>query len=305
MTHIDAFLAQLDLDLQQVHARLHQSLQKLDGPLGELVRAQVQHIQPFARAATVLTTVYSTGYLTAAQTDTHAQNRRKHALALAAALEMLYLALSIHKRLIQAAPAQFNPDANTDSPQSDTRRNPGISPPETSPSNRVDKTFLGSTILAGDYCFSRASQLAAETENPRVIAHFAQTLQSVSEDLLRQEFQSSAAALPPANTEVRILIVSAAESALTLQQAHTQAHTQAYTDDTPTPDGAPNSAPEEPPQKALTDQTLQRASDFAEFILNPDNHPARDNNTNKGKPDHSQSTAPYWAALRAWWPGSP
>lgn len=46
----------------------------------------------------------------------------------------------------------------------------------------------GSTVLAGDYIFARAAAFAAETENPRVISLFAQTLMTICDGELRQIF---------------------------------------------------------------------------------------------------------------------
>ena len=43
-----------------------------------------------------------------------------------------------------------------------------------------------STIMAGDYFFARAAAFAAETENPRVIRHFAETLTVIVDGELRQ-----------------------------------------------------------------------------------------------------------------------
>ena len=45
----------------------------------------------------------------------------------------------------------------------------------------MDKSVMGSTILAGDYCFSHSAVLATGTESPQVVAIFAQALKTVSE----------------------------------------------------------------------------------------------------------------------------
>ncbi len=44
----------------------------------------------------------------------------------------------------------------------------------------------GSTVMAGDFFFARAAGLAAETENPRVIRLFAETLNTIVDGELRQ-----------------------------------------------------------------------------------------------------------------------
>lgn len=163
----------LETHLHSVEARLHERLENLDGPLGDLVRPQLGQIRPLLRAAMVLTTAYALHTHTSQELDPLPPDTREPVAqerieALAAAVEMLYIALRLHERLLRAEPATQVHDR---------------------PVSTIDKTFLGSTILAGDYCFSRASQLAAETEHPQVVAHFAQTLQALSEGLLRQEFK--------------------------------------------------------------------------------------------------------------------
>jgi octaprenyl-diphosphate synthase len=52
-------------------------------------------------------------------------------------------------------------------------------------------TLLGSTILAGDYCFSRAAALAVRTGEAAVVEIFADALKRVSEGHLRQRFDSA------------------------------------------------------------------------------------------------------------------
>ncbi|HEY64066.1 MAG TPA: polyprenyl synthetase family protein [Caldilineae bacterium] len=48
----------------------------------------------------------------------------------------------------------------------------------------------GATVLAGDYLFAQAADLAAETENPRVIRIFSRTLMTICDGELRQLFSS-------------------------------------------------------------------------------------------------------------------
>lgn len=73
--------------------------------------------------------------------------------ALAAAIEMLHLAVNVHAAIPRGKLEQ-------------------------SSSNRY---MLGVSILVGDYCFSQASMLAARTENPAVVAAFANSLAQLSE----------------------------------------------------------------------------------------------------------------------------
>ena len=77
--------------------------------------------------------------------------------ALAAALELLQIGLSIHRLLL-------------------TKGQPGA----------IDSFLLGGTILAGDYCFSRAAVLASLTNHPRVVGIFAELLKEVSQANLRR-----------------------------------------------------------------------------------------------------------------------
>jgi geranylgeranyl pyrophosphate synthase len=126
----------------------------LTSPLGDLVRAQIKRAYPPIRAAVVLAV---------AGVAEDEESRRKRIL-LASALEMLHVALNVHRLLINAAMNEHNSNAP------------------------LDRSFVGSTILAGDYCFSRAAQMAAQTDHPRVVSIFALALQNVSERLLREQF---------------------------------------------------------------------------------------------------------------------
>ena len=54
--------------------------------------------------------------------------------------------------------------------------------------------LLGGTILAGDFCFSQAANLAIKTENPVVVDLFSQALKVTSEGNLRHLFDDH---LPP------------------------------------------------------------------------------------------------------------
>lgn len=87
--------------------------------------------------------------------------QRERRISLASALELLRMALEIHKLLVAHAGSQDD----------------------------LDKSLVGGTVLAGDYCFSRAAALAARTDNPQVVAIFSKLLQEVSEGNLRQLFQ--------------------------------------------------------------------------------------------------------------------
>ncbi|MBC8448481.1 MAG: polyprenyl synthetase family protein [Chloroflexi bacterium] len=85
-------------------------------------------------------------------------------VAAAAALEMLHTATLVHDDLIDGALLRRgNATLNASWNQ-------------------------GSTVLAGDYIFAQAAAFAAETENPRVISLFAQTLMAICDGELRQIF---------------------------------------------------------------------------------------------------------------------
>jgi octaprenyl-diphosphate synthase len=75
-------------------------------------------------------------------------------------METLRLALAVHTELLHA----------------DTPANP-------------DRSLLGSTVLAGDFCFSRSAGLAAKTGSPLIVDLFAHALQRVSEGSLRRLFR--------------------------------------------------------------------------------------------------------------------
>jgi geranylgeranyl pyrophosphate synthase len=94
--------------------------------------------------------------LAAAYPETDTDQQRQQRVCLAAAIELLAIALGVHKLLLNAAD--------------------------------LDRSLVGGTVLAGDYCFSRAAALAARTENPAVVAIFSELLQQLSEGHLRVIF---------------------------------------------------------------------------------------------------------------------
>lgn len=112
----------------------------------EIGRRQTLHLAPVVLAAAL-----------PAEDDIARRQRR---VQLAAALELLTVALDIHKLLILGTMGQ----------------------------DSVDRALAGGTVLAGDYCFSRAASLAARTENPAVVAIFSDLLQQLSEGNLRRIF---------------------------------------------------------------------------------------------------------------------
>jgi len=157
-------------DLAQVRTRLQSSIQSgyplVDGLLSE-------HLQgSYPRAIIVL------GTSRLGSTD------RQSRVALAASIEMLHLAVSVHDVIPRG---------------------------EMVIDERM-RAMLGASILVGDYCFSQASMLAAETGNPAVVGAFSNALSRVSEQrvvtLLEKPHQ-------PHNDDA-ILYTSAAEAAALL-----------------------------------------------------------------------------------------
>lgn len=146
--------SQFGTELAAVEQKLAAALADLNPPFSRLVHRQLQHLHPLLRAGVVLATA-------APAPDDAAQAARR--IYLAAAVEMLYLALRIHTRLLN-----------------------------TPPGSDPDRSLLGSTILAGDYCFSRAASLAVRTENAVVVDIFARALKRASEGHLRQQLEPDA-----------------------------------------------------------------------------------------------------------------
>ena len=166
-------LIQMNAELAAVETNLFSVADTLESPLSDLVRAQIRRSRPFTRAAVVLAAGFAkpdnaAGLGTVQPNDEELQAKR---IYLASALEMLYVALGIHKLLlVQSAAAEDASVKGTDA------------------SGQLDKTIIGSTILAGDYCFSRSAAFAAQTDNPKVVALFAAALKDVSEGHLRHVF---------------------------------------------------------------------------------------------------------------------
>ncbi len=150
-----ALASELIAELQQVEYAVQAGLSDLQAPFAQLVQSQWRRSTPLVRAAFVLTAGYP-------QLRDDMDRRR---IYLGAAIEMLRLALAVH---IQLLTSEVQP--------------------------KLDRSLLGSTVLAGDFCFSRSAGLAAKTDSPIVVDIFAQSLQRVSEGTLRRLFRPSEAA---------------------------------------------------------------------------------------------------------------
>ncbi len=81
------------------------------------------------------------------------RSEQEKRVKLAAAIEMLHLAVHIHEFIPRGEVA----------------------------ANEQNRVLMGSAILIGDYCFSQASVLAAETGKPEVVAVFSDGLAKLSE----------------------------------------------------------------------------------------------------------------------------
>ncbi|MBU6350567.1 MAG: polyprenyl synthetase family protein [Chloroflexi bacterium] len=140
-----------EAELAQVDQLLHAAVADLFPPFSQLVAAQAGG--SLRRAAIVLA---------AGMAEEESPRLCEQRVALAAALEMLHRALAVHMRV-------------------------GSTSKPTAP----NLTLLGSTILAGDYCFSRAAGLAVRTGEAAVVEIFADALKRVSEGHLRQRFDGA------------------------------------------------------------------------------------------------------------------
>ncbi len=145
---LDVASGELQQELAWAEQELSAALEALYSPFSQLAQSQLRRSYPLLRAAIVLT---------AGVGDPDSQPLKAQRVHLAAALEMLQLALSIHTRLL--TPTGMRQD--------------------------IDQSVMGSTILAGDFCFSRAAGLAVQTHSPAVVDIFAQALQRMSEGRLR------------------------------------------------------------------------------------------------------------------------
>lgn len=140
-------------ELADVRAQVAVATETEHASLGSFIRHEVK-----ARADSPLAGVVLAAALPSH--DTAAQRTAR--IQLATAIVLLDVALSLHKLLLLQ-----NPDADT-----------------------LDKSLVGGTVLAGDYCFSQAAVAAARTDNPQVVAIFSELLKELSEAHLRHLFNN-------------------------------------------------------------------------------------------------------------------
>ena len=141
----------LKTELAAVEAEMRSALADLFPPFSQMIESRLRALGAQTRAAIVLT---------AGVGAPDSDELRARRISLAAALEMLHLALAVHMAIGEAT------DIDTTQYQS----------------------LLGSTILAGDYCFSRSAELAVRTGDPVVVEIFSEALKRVSEGNLRRFF---------------------------------------------------------------------------------------------------------------------
>lgn len=153
-TALPLALEQFRAELQAVDQQLEAAVAELYPPLDYLARGQLTQVRPLVRAAMALT---------AGVGAPDSPKLREQRLMLAAALEMLHIALRIHRLLLVGS---INSDGDSN-----------------------QRSITGSVILTGDYCFTRSAILAAQTDSVEVVAIFSQTLKQISEEILSELFQ--------------------------------------------------------------------------------------------------------------------
>lgn len=170
--------------LAHVRQLLMQIADTLDPHLGMLVHLQIEQAEPHLRAGVVFAV---------ASGDSDSEALITQRIHLAAALEMLYVAVSIHSLLVEQSPSmltsivedEVDADADGDStaPLNTRLQDTGES---------MDKMLMGTIILAGDYCFSQSADLAVRTDSPEVVTIFSKALKELSEQQLRSLLPNTA-----------------------------------------------------------------------------------------------------------------
>lgn len=139
-------------ELERVERKIYQAVQTEDEQLSAIARSLFSHRGKLIRPALV---ILSSGFHPVAEGQV---------TALAAAVEMLHTATLVHDDLIDSASLRRG------APTLNSQWNHSIA------------------VLIGDYLFSRAAALAAETGNIRVVNIFSQTLTIICDGELRQHF---------------------------------------------------------------------------------------------------------------------
>lgn len=163
----------LQAELEQVAAKLEETVADLPEGLAQFVRSEVGEDRVLAGVV-----------LASAAPANDTAEDASHRIELAAALELLQIALNIHRLLLK---------------------------PEQTGS--IDSFLLGGTILAGDYCFSRAAVLAAQTNHPQVVTVFAELLQELSQANLRRVISKDGFGRDPVSVDEREALFRSGASA--------------------------------------------------------------------------------------------
>lgn len=146
-------VAKFASELNEVVALLNRVGADLHPSLAQFIEHEIEQRRPYELSAAVLSAAF----------DGETGSNREKRIGLATAIELLKVALDIHRLLLLQ--------------QGD---------------GSIDRMLVGGTVLAGDFCFSRAAVLAAKTKNPQVVTIFSELLKSVSEASLRQTFADGA-----------------------------------------------------------------------------------------------------------------
>lgn len=163
----------LQAELKQVAAKLEETVADLPEGLAQFVRSEVGEDRVLAGVV-----------LASAAPARDTSEDESHRVALAVALELLQIALNIHRLLLK--------------------------PKQT---GSIDSFLLGGTILAGDYCFSRAAVLAAQTNHPQVVTVFAELLQELSQANLRRVISMDGFSRDPVSVDEREALFRSGASA--------------------------------------------------------------------------------------------
>lgn len=142
---------------EEARGRLRAEQDQVVDLLDELVSELPEGLSSFVRGEMTKEQVLAGIVLASATPINDSAEALSRRVALAGALELLQIGLNIHQLLL--TPVQ---------------------------SDSIDSFLLGGTILAGDYCFSRAAVLAARTSHPQVVFVFAELLKEVSQANLRR-----------------------------------------------------------------------------------------------------------------------
>ncbi len=145
-------------DLRRVEAKLRETPQ-LNEVEFDLVSKAIDHLFSSGGKRIRPSLALLTGRLYPADLD--------KIVSLAAAVEMLHTATLVHDDVVDGSLLR--------------RGNPTLNA----------KWSPGATILTGDYVFARAADLAAQTDNVRVMQIFARTLMTIVSGELRQQFSDN------------------------------------------------------------------------------------------------------------------